>query len=248
MRSIEGQVAIVTGGSKGLGRSIVRVLAEEGCKVVAVARGKSALSEVEREEQAIGHEVIAVQANVADEREVEQAVAATHEAFGDVNILVNNAGVARFAPIEGISTAIYDEIVDTNLKGSFLFTRAIVPEMKRRGSGQIILVSSAAGVRGQRDQSVYSATKFAQVGFAQSLDQELRKYGVRASVLNPGSIDTPLWKDVALDESEKEKWTEWGRNAMSPDDVAEVVRLMVKQDPRTRILQVLMRPMMEPFE
>lgn len=248
MQDIRGQVALVTGGSKGLGRSIVRVLAEEGCRVVAVARGKEALASVEREERSHGREVVGLSANVADERDVQRAVDRTRETFGEIDILVSNAGVARFAPIESVPTAVYDEIVDTNLKGTFLFARAVVPAMKRRGSGQIIIVSSAAGVRGQRDQSVYSATKFAQVGFAQSLDRELRKFGVRVSVFNPGSIDTPLWNGVALDPAEKERWIEWGKQAMSPDDVAEAVRLIVKQDPRTRILQVLMRPMMEPFE
>jgi len=172
----------------------------------------------------------------------------TRGRFGEVDILINNAGVARFAPIESISTAVFDEIVDTNLKGTFLFTRAVVPSMKRRRSGQIIIVSSAAGVRGQPQQTVYSSTKFAQVGLAQALDQELREFGIRVGVFNPGSINTPLWNDVAIDESERSRWVEWGKQAMSPDDVAEAIRLMVKQDPGTRILQMLMRPMAEPFE
>lgn len=248
MQKIKGKVAIVTGGSKGLGRSIVRVLAEEGCRVVAVARGRKALAEVEREERELGREVMGVAADISIEADVERAVETTRRSFGAVDILVNNAGVARFALIENIPTAVFDEIVDTNLKGTFLFTRAVVPAMKRRRSGQIIIVSSAAGVRGQPQQTVYSSTKFAQVGMAQALDQELREFGIRVSVFNPGSINTPLWNDVALDEAEKRRWSEWGAQAMNPDDVAEAVRLMVKQEPGTRILQMLMRPMAEPFE
>lgn len=248
MRDIKGEVAIVTGGSKGLGRSIVHVLADEGCRVVAVARGREALAQVEGEERERGHEVIGVSADISREEDVDRVMETARRRFGDVDILVNNAGVARFAPIEEIPTPVFDEIVSTNMRGTFLLTRAVVPSMKKRRTGQIIIVSSAAGVRGQPEQTVYSATKFAQVGFAQALDGELREFGIRVGVFNPGSIDTPLWEDVALDESKKRRWIEWGKGAMPSDDAAEAIRLMVRQEPGTRILQLLMRPMAEPFE
>lgn len=248
MMNIEGQVVVVTGGSKGLGRSIVRVMGSERCRVVAVARNERELQDVVERARSAGENVVGVAADIGGEEGVRTIMETARHCFGEPDILINNAGCAYFEPVEDLSVNAFEEMVHTNLKGMFLCTKEVVPAMKRRRSGQIIIVSSAAGIRGQRDQAIYSATKFAQVGFAQSLDQELREYGIRVGVLNPGSINTHLWESVSGKPDRRGEWVQWGKAAMDADDVAEAVRLMVKQNRDVRILQMVMRPMMEAFE
>ncbi len=171
---LAGQVALITGASSGIGRAIARAFLTEGADLVVVARRSERLQTLADEAQKHGQRCAVV---VGDTREEETAVRAVQTAvqqLGRLDILVNNAGIGRYADLTGTSADDYDAMMDTNMRSTFLFTRHVVPVLLERGTGTIITIASMAGVMGFAGEAVYCATKFAQVGFTQALDRELR--------------------------------------------------------------------------
>src|SRR6188508_107928 len=166
---LEGQVALVTGGSRGIGLAVARSLSSAGAQVVALGRKEVDVRSVEQ---------------------VEAVVAQTLERFGRIDILVNNAGLGHFGPVEELPVAAFDEMIAVNLRGPFLLTRAVVPAMKRQGGGTIVNVASVAGLVGNPNLSGYNASKFGLMGFSESTMLELRHAGIRISVICPGSVAT----------------------------------------------------------
>lgn len=238
---LKGKVAVITGASRGIGRAAALALAREGVHVVLVARTESDLNQLKAEVEALGVRALVTPADVAKEEDVQRVKEAALAEFGQVDILVNNAGVGRYATILETSPEEYDWMMDTNMRGTFLFTRAFLPEMVERGSGSIITVSSQAGLYGYGGEAVYVATKFAQIGFCQALDNEVREKGVKVSIIAPGSTRTHFAFGTGREEGEPrlEKMLDAG-------DVAEAVVYAAKQPPNTRILVVGMRAMFEP--
>jgi 3-oxoacyl-[acyl-carrier protein] reductase len=161
-------------------------------------------------------------------------------AFGHIDILVNNTGVGNYKNLINTSAAEYDEMMDTNVRTTFLFTRHTVPVMQKQKSGLILMIASMAGVYGFGGEAVYCMTKFAQVGFAQALDRELRESGIKVGAICPGGVKT----EFALGKGRTEESVKQSQ-MLEAEDVAGVVLMACTQSPQSRIIEVQMRTMAE---
>ena len=185
---LQGKVAIVTGGGRGIGRGIALMFAREGARVAIASRTVPNVERVVAEIEAAGGEGLGVPTDVADENQMKHLVEATHERFGGLDILVNNAGIGFGRPIDEATVAEYTSVMDTNLKGMFLGCHFGVPLMKAAGKGSIISISSVHGVLGYPRNSMYAATKGGIIGSARSLAAELAPFRIRVNVISPGAI------------------------------------------------------------
>ena len=186
---LAGRVALVTGGARGIGAAYVRALHDAGARVVIGDILDDAGAALAAE---LGADVRYVHLDVTDEGEWAAAVEATVSAFGAVDVLVNNAGIANAAPIEHLSTEKWDTVIAVNLTGTFFGCRAVVPTMKAQGRGSIINISSVEGMRGSRGLHGYTAAKFGVRGLSQSLAVELGPSGIRVNSVHPGFIRTEM--------------------------------------------------------
>ena len=239
-KRLEGKVVVVTGASAGIGRASALALAGEGAALVLTARREARLEELARAARGAGARAVSVVGDAREEATAQRAVAAALESFGRLDVLVNNAGAGIYKDLVDTSAAEYDELFDTNVRSTFLFTRHAVPVMLRQRSGTVLMISSMAGLYGFPGEAVYCATKFAQVGFAQALDKELRPHGIKVGVVCPGGVKT----EFALGRGR----TEGGVAAstmLEPEDVAAAVLLACTQPPGSRIIEIQMRTMSE---
>lgn len=194
--SLDGKVAVITGGSTGVGRSVGELFAAEGAKVVLAARTESKLKAAAESLREAGGKVLAVPTDISKREACEQLISKAEGHFGPVDILVNNAGVGIYNPVDKMTDADLDTLLSINLKGTIYCSQAVYPGMKKRGSGHIINVASIAGKMGLPRESGYNASKFGMVGFGQSLKKEAIRYGVRVHNICPGGINTPFWDSV----------------------------------------------------
>ncbi|MDQ2715644.1 MAG: SDR family oxidoreductase, partial [Chloroflexota bacterium] len=185
-----GQVALITGASAGIGSAIARTFLSEGADLVVVARRSERLQELAAEAEKRGRRCVVVVGDTREEETAIQAVRAATQQLGRLDILVNNAGIGRYANLVETSVDDYDAMMDTNMRSTFLFTRHVVPILLERKAGFIVNIASMAGVTGFAGESIYCATKFAQVGFTQALDRELRPHGIKVGVVCPGGVKT----------------------------------------------------------
>lgn len=194
--ALAGRVAVVTGagrGGRGIGRGIAVALAAAGADVVITARTNIADAEsVAAECTALGVKSLAVVADISDESSVESLFKTTMDSFGRVDILVNNAGITRDTLLLRMSTEQWDSVIDANLKGAFLCSRAASKIMLRQKSGRIVNIASVNGLRGSAGQTNYSASKAGLIGFSRSLAKELASRGITVNVVAPGFIDTQM--------------------------------------------------------
>ena len=189
--NIRGKVAIVTGASSGLGESTARHLAARGAKVVLAARRTDRLDTVVAEIREAGGEAIAVATDVAQRADLEKLAAATVEAFGRIDVLVNNAGVMPLSPIDKLKVDEWDRTIDVNIKGVLYGIAAVLPRMQAQGSGHIVNVASIAGLKGFTPiGTVYSATKHAVRAISEGLRVEMGNSGVRVTIVSPGAIES----------------------------------------------------------
>jgi len=237
-----GKTVLITGASSGIGAACVRALAAEGANFVLTARRKERLADLVREVEQTGSRAAIVAGDAREEATAAAAVDAAVKQFGRLDILVNNAGVGNYKKLADTSAAEYDEMMDSNMRTTFLFTRHAVPVMAAQKSGTLLMISSMAGVYGFGGEAVYCATKFAQVGFAQALDKELRELGIRVGVICPGGVKT----EFAIGKGRTAEGVA-GSGMLEPEDVAEVVRLACTQPARARLIEVQMRTMDEPL-
>jgi 3-oxoacyl-[acyl-carrier protein] reductase len=200
------------------------------------------LTELEAIVQKAGGRAVSLVGNATEERTAQQAVDLAVQTFGSLDILINNVGVGNYKNLVDTTATEYDEMMDTNMRSTFLFTRYAVPVMMKQGSGTILLISSMAGIYGFPGEAVYCATKFAQVGFAQALDKELRAYGVKVCAICPGGVKT----EFALGKGRTEEGVATSE-MLDPEDVAGVVLMACTQSSRSRIIEVQMRTMAEPL-
>jgi 3-oxoacyl-[acyl-carrier protein] reductase len=239
---LRGKVAVITGASAGIGQACARMLAGEGAQLVLTARRQERLEKLKEEIEGAGGRVITVAGDAREEKTAIQTVDASTHAFGRIDILINNAGAGNYKKLVDTSAAEYDELMDTNVRSTFLFARHTVPVMLEQKSGTILMISSMAGVYGFGGQAVYCATKFAQVGFAQALDRELRESGIKVGVICPGGVKT----EFAIGKGRTEQSVRES-NMLDPEDVAGVVLLACTQSSKSRIIEVQMRTMAEPL-
>jgi NAD(P)-dependent dehydrogenase (short-subunit alcohol dehydrogenase family) len=198
---LEGEVAIVTGGGRGIGEAIALGLAGEGASVVVTARTKSELDAAAERIRVLGRPALAVTCDVTLEEEVEQVVQRTLAEFGRVDVLVNNAGIGSLRPLRGIARASWDRVLAVNLTGSFLFTKHVWKAMAAGGGGAIVNVSSLAGRRGLPLQSAYCASKWGQIGLTLSAAEEGKAVGIRVNAVAPGPGRTAIRALIVEDKA-----------------------------------------------
>jgi 3-oxoacyl-[acyl-carrier protein] reductase len=241
-QKLAGRIALVTGASKGIGRAVALALAAEGAEVAVTARDRGSLEALVREIEGQGVGALSVSADATREQDVERVRQAVLQRFGRVDILVNNVGIARYAPFSELTLQDYDWMMNTNMRSTFLFTRAFLGPMVQRGAGWVVFVASVSGLFGFPGETAYCASKHAQVGFAKALDREVADKGVKVSVIAPGGVNT-------------EHAFGTGRSAGDPalqgyleaGDVAQAVLFAVTQGPKSRTFLIGLRPMSEGY-
>jgi 3-oxoacyl-[acyl-carrier protein] reductase len=233
--------AIITGASRGIGRATALALAGSGIQVAAVARSKELLDQIAEESTTLPARIFPVQADITVRSDVDQAVRQVLEHLGRVDLLVNNAGVEIVKPVEDVSDGDLDATLDTNLKGAFYFTRAVVPLMKAQGSGLIINISSTAGQRGFAEDAIYCASKFGMVGFSDALNEELRKFGIRVCCISPGAVNTDLARETWSPPDDP-----YRPYYLQADDLARVIQFVAEQPGHVAIESIVLRPTIEP--
>jgi 3-oxoacyl-[acyl-carrier protein] reductase len=223
---LSNQVAIVTGASRGIGRSVALALAAEGAKVVVnYARSSQAADEVVAEIAAMdtGASAIALKADVSNTEEVDAMIAATMEQWGRVDVLVNNAGITRDTLLLRMKLEDWQAVIDLNLTGVFLCTKAVSKIMLKQRSGRIVNITSVAGQMGNPGQSNYSAAKAGVIGFTRTVAKELASRGVTVNAVAPGFIETDMTHGLQADEILK--FIPLGRYG-KPDEVAGMIRFL----------------------
>ena len=233
-----GKTAIVTGASSGIGRATARILALSGANVVVTARREQRLKELCADISAAGGSAIFYPGDAAEQSTADACVALARERFGRLDILVNNAGLGNYKNLVETTAAEYDELMNANVRSGFVFSRAAAPVMIEQRSGQILFISSIAGLQGVAGESVYCASKFAQVGFAQALDAELRPHGIKVGTICPGGVKT----EFAVGRG---RTAEYVRDSwmMEPEEVAEAIVFACSQPPNARIPEMTIRHM-----
>ena len=239
-QKLAGKVAVVTGASAGIGKACAEALAAEGAKLVLVARRKARLDEMVKQIQAAGGQAVAVEGDAREEQTALDTLKAATDSFGRIDILINNAGIGNYKNLVDTSADDYDEMMDSNVRSTFLFSRHLVPSMIAQKSGTVIMISSMAGIYGFAGEAVYCATKFAQVGFAQALDKELRPHGIKVGVICPGGVKT----EFALGKGRTEESVA-ASGMLDAEDVAAATLLACTQSSNSRIIEIQMRTMAE---
>ena len=225
MESLKGKNALVTGAGKGIGRAIAIALAQEGVNVGLVARTESDLLKVASEIEAFGVKTSIATADVADIASVNSAVEKIKGELGFTDILINNAGIGGFARFLEMEPEQWEQIIKVNLFGPYYVTRAVLPDMIEKKTGDIVNISSTAGQKGAPVTSAYSASKFGLIGMTESLMQEVRKHNVRVTSLTPSTVATELAINSKLTDGNPEK-------VMQAEDFAELIVAQLKLNRR----------------
>jgi NAD(P)-dependent dehydrogenase (short-subunit alcohol dehydrogenase family) len=234
MQTLRGKVAIVTGGSRGIGLAIARALVAEGVNVAVTGKSAAHLAAARPLLEGAGPAAVeTLQADVRQFDDMRRAVDATVGRFNGLDILINNAGVGGFASVAAMTPAQWSEVIDTNLTGVFNATHAALPHLQRRGGGFIINISSLAGKNPFGDGAAYCASKAGLNAFSEALMQEVRYDNIRVSYVLPGSVATEF---VGGDATRGADWK------IAPDEVADVVLNLLRHDPRSLPSRVELRP------
>ncbi|RDI09813.1 3-ketoacyl-ACP reductase [Flavobacterium sp. AG291] len=228
MQSLKNKNALITGAGKGIGKAIALALAEEGTNVILLARTTADLEQTAAQAQAFGVKTLVLTADIADINSVNQAVEKAIAEFKTIDILINNAGVGKFGKFLDLTPEEFENIIKVNLFGIYYATRAVLPGMIEQQSGDIINISSTAGLRGAALTSAYSASKFAVLGLTESLMQEVRKHNIRVTALTPSTVATDMALDLNLTDGNPEK-------VMQAEDVAELIIAQLKLNKRVFI-------------
>ncbi|MUG84895.1 3-ketoacyl-ACP reductase [Paenibacillus timonensis] len=228
-QSLQGKVAIITGAARGIGKATAVALAKEGANVGLIARTESTLKEVAAELQRLGVKVAYTAADIASKEQVEQAVETLKNELGPADILINNAGIATFGTVLEMDPAEWKGIIDTNVLGTYYVTRAVLPQLVEKNSGDIINISSTNGLNGAATSSAYSASKFAVIGFTESLAQEVRRNNIRVSALTPSTVATDLALELNLIKDNNDS------KFVQPEDLAEFIVSQLKLSQRVYV-------------
>ena len=228
MASLKGKTALITGAGRGIGRATAIALAKEGVHLGLVGLTSANLEKVADEAKQYGVNVSIATADVANNESVIEAVNHITSELKQIDILINNAGTAKFGGFLDLSTEEWEKIIQVNLLGTYYVTKAVLPGMIERKSGDIINISSSAGQKGAPVTSAYSASKFAVLGLTESLMLEVRKHNIRVTALTPSTVATDLAIDTNLTDGNPEK-------VMQPEDLAEFMVAQLKLNSRVFI-------------
>lgn len=228
--TLRGRVALVTGGSSGIGLAVARAFVAEGMRVVVAARGRERL---ERAAAELGKAALAVPCDVADPQQVEALVARAVERFGALHVLVNNAGMAAWGNVADLPPERWRRVLDVNVTGAFLCARAAWPHLASGDGGYVFNISSIAGKEGFGGASAYSASKFALMGLSESLGEEGAPVGVKVSAICPGYVDTPMVAGASVPPEEM----------IRPEDIAATCLYLLRLSPNACVSEVVMRRM-----
>ncbi len=231
--TLSDKVFIITGASRGIGLATAQLLAESGARVYGVSRQTSKPSKLRSG-------ITLLRADVRIRSEVNQAVKTVIDESGHVDVLINNAGVECVKSLGETTDQEYDEMLDTNLKGAFYFTTAVLPGMRRKKSGHLVFINSISGIRGFTDDAVYCASKHGLTGLADALDEELRPQGIRVTSIHPGAVGTSFaletWAPV--DDPQRPFF-------LRAEDIASAIIYAVSQPSRVVVKQIIIQPIIE---
>lgn len=234
---LDGQVAVITGGNRGIGAGIAHMLAARGALTIIVGRSKKSLETTAQEIRAAGRKCISFQADICKWGEVEDFAQFVNKEAGRCDILINNAGVGAFGcPLHKLELQCWDEVMNTNLRGVFYCIRAFAPLMIEARSGHIINISSIASKNALPNGAVYAASKWGLNGLSYSVAEELRNYNIRVSVVCPGSTVSELSPHQGKDPAKM----------LQPSDIAHAVEMLVTQSPQSFVSELVIRPTQKP--
>jgi 3-oxoacyl-[acyl-carrier protein] reductase len=228
MTDLKNKNALITGAGKGIGKAIALALAKEGVNIILVARTQEEIDSVAAKVRSLRVKALAITADVADINSVNSAVEKALAEFGTIDILINNAGIATFGKFLELEPTDWERIIQVNLMGTYYVTRAVLPNMIERQTGDIINISSTAGLSGNALTSAYSASKFAVLGLTESLMQEVRKHNIRVTALTPSTVATDMAKELKLTDGNPE-------TVMQAEDMAELIISQLKLNRRVFI-------------
>jgi len=228
MISLIGKTAIITGGSRGLGKAIAILLAQEGVNIGITGRNEASLKSSTEELEGLGVKAAYAAFDVSNEAEVKAGIDSLATELGGVDILVNNAGIGKMGTLETMSSADWQEVIQTNLFGVYYAAMAVYPYLKEKGEGDIVNVASTAGLKGGAHMSAYAASKAAVISLSQSMMAEWRKQNIRVITLTPSTIASDMSIQAGLTDGNPEK-------VLQPEDFAEWVRDILKMNRRALI-------------
>jgi short-subunit dehydrogenase len=228
MTDLKNKNALITGAGKGIGKAIAIALAKEGVNVILVSRTQADVDQLAAETSALGVKSLALSADVSDINSINNAVEKAFNEFKSIDILINSVGIASFGKFLELEPKAWERIIQVNLMGTYYTTRAVIPNMIERQTGDIINISSTAGLNGNALTSAYSASKFAVLGLTDSLMQEMRKHNIRVTALTPSTVATDMAKDLNLTDGNPEK-------VMQSEDIAELIIAQLKLSRRVFI-------------
>ncbi|MGH9816907.1 MAG: SDR family oxidoreductase, partial [Candidatus Acidiferrales bacterium] len=231
-KPLASQVALVTGGTRGIGQAIARRLGQMGAHLAICARNAPKLKETERAFRAEGIEALALPADVTRTDQVAALIEEIRTQLGPIDVLVNNAGIGAFGAFHELSEADWDRVLNTNLRAVFLVSKAVAPSMIERRTGHIINISSLAGQNTFAGAAAYCASKWGLQGLTGCMAEDLRGYGIRVSVICPGTVHTEFSPHAGKDPGKM----------LQPDDVAHIVAMLVTQAPQSFASEIHLRP------
>src|SRR5882724_2542101 len=238
LSSLEGKVAVVTGAGRGVGKAISVSLAKAGCRVVLAARTREQVEAVQREILSQGGDALAIPTDLTVDEDIQRLVEESQAKWGAVDILINNAGWGKRAPVVGASLTDWDQTFRLNLRAPMVLAKALLPNMIAKREGAVINIGSVSGKTGEANGAAYSASKFGLIGFTQSLYEEVREHGIKVAVILPGFVDTPLIPPNR----------QLARSKMiQADDIAQTVLFVLTSPATCCPVEITVRPQRTPY-
>lgn len=243
---IRGKVVVITGASSGIGEVAARHLAAEGARVALGARRTDRLDGLAREIRHAGGEVRTRATDVTRRADVEALVGDAHEAWGRIDVIVNNAGIMPLSPLERLLVEDWDRMIDVNVKGVLYGIAAALPIMKAQKSGHVITVSSVAGHKVRSGSAVYSATKTAVRVISEGLRQEVKPYGIRCTLISPGAVTSELPNSVTVPELQERVRSAYAI-AIPPESIARSIAWAISEPANVDVNEILIRPVEQEY-
>lgn len=238
VNNLEGKVAIVTGAGRGVGKAISVSLAKAGCRVVLAARTRDQVEAVQKEILSQGGDALAIPTDLTMDEDIQRLVEESQAKWGAVDILINNAGWGKRAPVVGALLSDWDQTFRLNLRAPMVLAKALLPNMIAKREGAVINIGSVSGKTGEANGAAYSASKFGLIGFTQSLYEEVREHSIKVAVILPGFVDTPLIPpNRQLDRSKM----------IQADDIAQTVLFVLTSPATCCPVEITVRPQRTPY-